>query len=68
MTYARAIQVACRVVVCGALTLLVLLWSLSAFAQHDFDRTTRFWIVWGLIEGVLLVACIGSIVLATRRK
>ena len=68
MTYARVIQVLCRVAVSCTLTVIVLLWSLSPFALHSFDRTTRFWIVWGLVEAVLLVACIGLIVLVSRRK
>jgi hypothetical protein len=36
--------------------------------QHSFDRTLRFWLVWGMIEAVLLAACIGALVVAARRK
>ena len=68
MTYARVIQVACRIAVCSMLVFAVLFWSLTPFAQHAIDRTIRFWIIWGLIESVLLGTCIGAFVVALRRK
>jgi len=52
------------VVVRSVLTLMLLLWSLCPLARHAIDRTIGFWIAWALMEALLLVACIGSFVIA----
>jgi len=39
----------------------LLLWTLLPLAQHEIDRTTRFWIAWGIGE-VALVAAVAFLI------
>ena len=34
----------------------LLLWTSLPLAQHDIDRKSTFWVVWGIGEGVLVAA------------
>ena len=40
------------------LYVILLLWTLLPLAQHEIDRTTKFWIAWGIAEGVLVAAVV----------
>ena len=39
---------------------LLFIWSASFLAQHSIDRTIGFWIVWTVVESILIAVLIGT--------
>jgi hypothetical protein len=68
MTFSKAMRVVGRVLVRVILSFILLFWSLNPLMQHAIDRTEAFWIVWALIEVILVLVWIRSFMVSSPRK
>ena len=52
----------CRFVVGTVAAVFLLFWSLSPLMQHAIDRHIGFWLMWAVLEAVLIATMIASFI------